>query len=88
MLFCIFFCQKYIFSSLERKSSLLEYYWRPSFIRDSHAGLIGDPHICIGDHQIFVGNPHIFIGDHQIFVGTPHIFIGEHQIFIGDPRFS
>jgi len=52
-----------------KKSSLLEHYRRPPFIGESHARFIGNPHICIGDHQFFGGNPHIFIGDHKIFIG-------------------
>ena len=51
-----------------KKSSSLEYYWRP-------------PGRLVGDPQILIGDPHIFIGDPRFSLETP-IFSLETPTFL------
>ena len=59
---------------------LLEYYWRPSFIGDSHGRLFGD--------HIFIGDPQIFIGDSIFFLETPRFPLETPRFSLETPDFN
>ena len=77
-----------------KKSSVLEYYWRPPLIGDPHGRLDGDPQILMKTPRFSFETPYFrwrspyFIGEPQIFIEDPYIYVADSHFFVGDPRFS